>query len=92
MVPNMSQHSYCTCFTVHREYLWVGTNRGTISILSTDFRDLVKEIPFSESGRTVEVKYLAVSSEDEVSSYCIAGVFREKIFELKKLELIKNLN
>ena len=85
----MSQHSYCTCFTIHREYLWVGTNRGTISILSTDFRELVKEIPFSESGRTVEVKYLAVSSEDEVSSYCIAGVFREKIFELKKLELIK---
>ncbi|XP_019855707.1 PREDICTED: uncharacterized protein LOC109584405 [Amphimedon queenslandica] len=67
-VPNMLQHTFCTCFTVYRDFLWVGTNRGTISILSTEYSEqqLRNEIAFTESGKTVEVKYLAVSSEDEI--------------------------
>uniref|UniRef100_A0A1X7U7P7 Right handed beta helix domain-containing protein n=1 Tax=Amphimedon queenslandica TaxID=400682 RepID=A0A1X7U7P7_AMPQE len=65
-----------TCYNIHSvpaslstgtSFGTVGTNRGTISILSTEYSEqqLRNEIAFTESGKTVEVKYLAVSSEDE---------------------------
>ena len=62
----MTPHSFCTCFTIWREFLWVGTNRGSIAILSTINRTCVNELFFPGSHRQVDIKYLAVSSEDEV--------------------------
>ena len=66
IVPNMTPHSFCTCFTIWREFLWVGTNKGSIAILSTINRSCVTELYFPGSHRQVDIKYLAVSSEDEV--------------------------
>lgn len=62
----MIQHSYCTCFTIWREFLWVGNNRGSIAILNTVNRASNSEIILPRNDRQVEIKYLAVSSEDEV--------------------------
>ena len=62
----MIQHSYCTCFTIWNEVLWVGNSRGSIAILNTINRSIVNEVILPRNERQVEIKYLAVSSEDQV--------------------------
>ena len=57
----------CTCFAVWRHTLWVGTNRGTIAVMDADDGKCSHEIFFPGGRRKqVEIKHLALSSEDEV--------------------------
>ena len=68
-VPMSGDHSFttCTCFSIWRDHIWVGTNRGAIVVMdSTDGR-CVREIFFPGGRRRqVEIKHLALSSEEEV--------------------------
>ena len=75
----MDAHSFCTCFTIWKDCLWVGTNRGVIAVLSTVDYSCVNQIFFpGTTKKQVDIKYLAVSSEDEVhciSLYIIVHVY-----------------
>ena len=56
-----------TCFAIWRNTLWVGTNRGTIAVMDTNDGRCVHEIFFPGGRRKqVEIKDLAISSENEV--------------------------
>ena len=67
-VPDIDTHSFCSCFTVWKDFLWVGTNQGMIAIMSIQGHSCVKKIPFHGlEKKQVEIKCVAVSSEEEVS-------------------------
>jgi WD40 repeat protein len=65
-VPDMIQHSFCTCFTIWRDFLWIGNNRGSIAIVNTVNRTNVNELTLARDSKQVEIKFLAVSSEDQI--------------------------
>lgn len=55
------------CFTIWRDHIWVGTNRGTVTVVNCQNGDCVKHISFPVEGkRQVEIRHLALSNEDEV--------------------------
>ena len=55
------------CFTIWRDHVWVGTNRGTLTVLDSRDGMCVKHIAFPSGGkRQVEIRHLALSNEDEV--------------------------
>ncbi len=70
-VPISDEHTWstCTCFTICRERIWVGTNRGTICVMDSSDGRCVNEV-FFPGGRKkqVEIKQLALSNEGEVSN------------------------
>ena len=69
-VPVYDDGAYftCTCFTVWRHTLWVGTNRGTIAVMDAEDGKCIHEIFFPGGRRKqVEIKHLALSGENEVS-------------------------
>ena len=69
----LSYHT-CTCFTIWRDHIWVGTNRGSIAVMDTQERCCVREIVIPAGGkRQVEIKHLALSSEDEVRGVACGG-------------------
>jgi hypothetical protein len=56
-----------TCFTIWKSSLWVGTNRGTIAVMDANDGRCVHEIFFPGGPRKqVEIKHLALSSENEI--------------------------
>ena len=70
-VPISDDSAYftVTCFTVWRHTLWVGTNKGTIAVMDAEDGKCIHEIFFPGGRRKqVEIKHLALSSEDEVNS------------------------
>ena len=70
-----------TCFTVWRHTLWVGTNRGTIAVMDADDGKCVHEIFFPGGRRKqVEIKHLALSSEDEVRVYVLMCIHTGQYF------------
>ena len=63
-----SAYTACTCFTIWRDHIWVGTSRGSITIMDTETGEKDNEIFFPGGQRKqIEIKHLALSSEDEVS-------------------------
>ncbi|XP_064390459.1 DENN domain-containing protein 3-like [Halichondria panicea] len=74
IVSTSSAYTACTCFTIWRDYIWVGTNRGSITIMDTETGEVDHELFFPGGRRRqIEIKHLALSSEDEVwcSVYCL---------------------
>ena len=65
-VPNMSARVTCTCFTILDNFLWVGTNQGTIAILNTQSGAEVASINLATDNTRcqVEIKDIAVSNPD----------------------------
>jgi len=61
-----SSYTACTCFTIWRNYIWVGTNRGNITVMDAETGEKDHEIFFPGSRRQTEIKHLALSSEEEV--------------------------
>ncbi len=69
-ISNGTQFTTCTCFTIWRDHIWVGTNRGSISVMDSQSGAKITEIEFPMgTRRQVEIKHLAISSEDEVNMY-----------------------
>ena len=66
MSTSSSSYTTCTCFTIWRDYIWVGTNRGIITVMDTATGERDHEIFFAGGRRQTEIKHLALSSEDEV--------------------------
>ena len=67
---SVGSHAYttCTCFCIWRDHIWVGTNRGSIHVMDTKTGCRVHELFFPGGNRRpVEIKDLALSSEDEVN-------------------------
>lgn len=63
-----TQYTVCTCFTIWQDQIWVGTNRGSVSVIDSQLGTRIADISFSgNSKRQVEIKHLAVSSEEEVN-------------------------
>ena len=66
-ISDGTQYTTCTCFTIWRDQIWVGTNRGSISVMDCQTGNRITELFFpGNSRRQVEIKDLAVSNEDEV--------------------------
>lgn len=66
-ISDGSQYTNCTCFTIWRDQIWVGTNRGSITVMDSQSGAKITELFFpGNSRRQVEIKHLAVSTEDEV--------------------------
>lgn len=68
-VPLSDDHAYttCTCFTIWRDLIWVGTNRGSIAVMDSIDGTCIQELFFPGGRRRqVEIKHLALSNADEV--------------------------
>lgn len=75
-ITESTQYTTCTCFTIWRDYIWVGTNRGSISVMDSRLGSRIKELFFpGGSKRQVEIKHLAVSSQGEASCLSLASLF-----------------
>ena len=60
------------------EILHVGTNKGTIAVMDAEDGKYIHEIFFPGGRRKqVEIKHLALSSEDEVDSMSLGCVSRQ---------------
>lgn len=65
------------CFTIWRDHIWVGTNRGTVTVVNSQNGECVKHISFPGEGkRQVEIRHLALSNEDEVRPAVYAYVLK----------------
>ena len=75
---SVGSHAYttCTCFCIWRDHIWVGTNRGSIHVMDTKTGCRVHELFFPGGNRRpVEIKDLALSSEDEVKMFHARELF-----------------
>ena len=86
-ISDDSHYTTCTCFTIWRDQIWVGTNRGSISVMDTQTESRITELFFpGGTKRQVEIKQLAVSCEDEV---CKQQLQSQESFFLLLLFLVR---
>ena len=79
---SVGSHAYTTCFCIWRDHIWVGNKRGSIFVMDTKTGCRVHELFFPGGNRrSVEIKDLALSSEDEVrEEKCFVSVISIELF------------